>query len=88
MEGVPVGYGICFFDPFAEDPDETWRFTIRLGHSREYMDEDQKERLEAAIRYLMLGVQKIFNVDKDKLKEWLEEDKDDIRNFMAEGKFH
>lgn len=85
-EGISVGYGVAFFDPFAKDPDKRWSFAIRLGHSSEYMDEDQKQRLEAAMQYIMAGVQKIFNVDEEELKQMLEEEC--VRDFEARGKFH
>lgn len=87
-EGIPVGYAIAFFDPFEKDEDKIWSFIIRLGHSQEEFDKEQKERLEVALRYIMLGVQKIFNADKEQIDKWFEEDKDDISNFMAKGKFH
>ena len=85
-EGISVGYAVAFFDPFAKDPDKSWTFAVRLGHSREYMDEEQKERLEAALQYIMAGVQKIFNVDAEELKKMLEEEC--VKDFEVRGTFH
>ena len=69
-EGVCVGYGACFYDHFTEDEDMKWSFAIRLGHDREYMDEDQKKRLEKAFEYIMAGVQKIFNMSIQDLEDY------------------
>jgi hypothetical protein len=85
-EGIPVGYAVAFFNPFEKDPDKVWTFAIRLGHSREHMDEGQRERLEASLRYIMLGVQKIFNVDAEELKQTLEEEC--VRDYEVRGTFH
>lgn len=85
-EGMPVGYAMAFFDPFTTNPDKMWSFAIRLGHSKEYLDEDQKERLEVALRYIMMGVQKIMNVDKEQVDRWMQEYEDDFDNYIAKGK--
>lgn len=84
-KGVPVGYAIAFFDAFEQDPDKIFNFRIRLAHSPEYMDEDRKERLETALRYIMLGVQKIFNVDKATLEKWISEE-EGIEDYAIVGK--
>ena len=85
-KGIAVGYGVAFLDPFAKDPDKMWSYAIRLGHSREYMDEDQKERLDASLEYIMAGVQKIFNLDLEELRRMLEEECP--RDFEVRGTFH
>ena len=88
-DGLIVGYAIAFFDPFAEDPEQTFSFTIRLAHSKEYMDEDQKNRLEKSIEYIMMGVQKIMEVDVETLKEWTSgEGEDDLSHYTKQSKFH
>ena len=87
-DGLIVGYGITFFDPFAS-PDEQFSFTIRLAHSKEYMDEETKTRLEKSIEYIMMGVQKIMNVDKEEIQKWVSgEDEDDLSNYIKTAKLH
>jgi len=88
-KGIPVGYAIAFFDPFEQDPDKVFSFRIRLAHSPEYMDEDRKERLDVALRYIMLGVQRIFNVARETLSKWIREDKEDnVEDYCVIGKMH
>jgi hypothetical protein len=84
-KGIPIGYAIVFFDAFEQDPDKIFNFRIRLAHSPEYMDEDRKGRLEVALRYIMLGVQKIFNVDKEELEKMVNEE-EGIERYAAIGK--
>lgn len=87
-KGIPVGYAIAFFEPCEDDPDKMFSFRIRLAHSPEYMDEGRKERLETALRYIMLGVQKIFDVDRETLCRWIKDDDDFMENYVAIGKLH
>jgi hypothetical protein len=85
-KGIAIGYGVAYFDPSTKDPDKMWTFSIRTGHSAEYMDEEQKNQLEASLHYIMAGVQKIFNMDKEELKKILEEEC--VRDFEVRGTFH
>lgn len=85
-EGIAVGYSVVYFDPFTKDPDKMWSFAIRLGHSREYMDKDQKMRLDAALKYVAAGIQKIFNVDAEELRKMMEEEC--VKDFEVRGTFH
>jgi len=85
-EGIAVGFAIPFFNPSTKDPDKMWSFAIRTGHSAEYMNEDQKTRLEASLRYIMAGVQKIFNIDLEELKQMLEEEC--IKDYEVKGSFY
>ncbi len=85
-KGIAVGYGVAYFDPFTKDPDKMWTFAIRLGHSREYLDDEQKDQLEASLQYVMAGVQKIFNIDKKELKKMLEDECP--RDYEVRGTFH
>ncbi len=86
-KGIAVGYSVVFFDPFAKDPDKVWSFAVRLGHSREYMDQEQKERLDAALEYVAAGIQKIFNVDLEELRKLMDE-YCKAGEFEARGTFH
>lgn len=85
-DGIAVGYAIPFFNPSEKDPDKMWSFAIRTSHSAEYMDEDQKMRLEASLQYIMAGVQRIFNVDEEELRQMLEEEC--VRDFEVRGSFN
>ncbi len=82
-EGILVGYGLCFFDPF-ERSDKQWSFTIRLAHSKEHMDDEQRERLEATMEYIMAGVQKIMDIDVEELRKW--ESEESINDYAVKAK--
>lgn len=86
-EGIIVGYAICYFDPFAEDTDKQWAYTIRLAHSQEYLDEEQKMRLEKTLHYIMCGVQKIIDVDKEELEK-MASGEDELSQYCKQVKFN
>lgn len=86
-EGLIIGYAIAFFDPFNPDPELQFSFTTRLAHSPKYMNADQRERLETSLRYIMAGVEKIMNVDREEIERWASgKDEDDLNNYIKRAK--
>jgi hypothetical protein len=86
-KGIPVGYAIAFFNPFEPDSEKQWSFAIRLGHSQDYMDDEQRKRLEVSLEYIMAGVQKIFSIGEKKVEEWLQEDKDNLADYIKTARY-
>lgn len=88
-KGFIAGYAIAFYDPMSEDPEAQFSYSFRTAHSKEFMDKDSMDRLEASFEWIMRGVQKIFEVDEADLKKWRSgEDEDDIENYIRRAKLH
>ena len=88
-KGFIAGYAIAYFDPMNEDPEAQFSYSLRTAHSKEYMDREAMDRLEASFEWIMMGVQKIFEVDEADLKRWRSgEDEDDLSNYIKRAKLH
>ncbi len=88
-KGFIAGFAIAYFDPMNEDPDRQFSFSFRTAHSKEFMDRDAMDRLEASFEYIMKGVGQIFKVDEAELKRWREGgDKDDLSHYIKKAKLH
>jgi hypothetical protein len=88
-KGFIAGFAIAYFDPMNKDPDRQFSFSFRTAHSKEFMDRDARDRLEASFEYLMRGVQKIFEVDAKELEKWRKgEDKDDLCHYIKKARLH
>jgi hypothetical protein len=81
---ICVGYGLAFFDPMETDPDKIWSYSLRTAHSREYMDEEQHERLQTSLKYIVKGIEKIFNVDIEELRAMFTE----IEDYIIRGRLN
>jgi hypothetical protein len=88
-QGFVAGYAIAYFDPMKEDLERQFSFSLRTAHAKEYMDEDAKNRLQAAFEYIMKGVEQIFQVDAAKLEKWRSGiDEDDLSHYIKKAKLH